>query len=173
MQTEYEMQQQQLAELQERLPLADAERRKQRDAVQELERQLAQTEARLNALQQLQAQLDNDKNLKAWLTQHQLDNAPRLWQSIRIEQGWEDALEAVLRERINALALPRLEDAASWSDAPPAKLAVYAADGSRSNNDCDASRPDAAGELRALPGCAGRAGGGGLAGRRVCRVDLE
>jgi chromosome segregation protein len=133
MQAEYEMQQQQLAELQERLPLADAERRKQRDALQELERQLAQTEARLNALQQLQSQLDNDKNLKAWLTQHQLDNAPRLWQSIRIEQGWEDALEAVLRERINALALPRLEDSANWSDAPPAKLAVYAADGSRAN----------------------------------------
>jgi chromosome segregation protein len=133
MQTEYEMQQQQLAELQERLPLADAERRKQRDAVQELERQLAQTDARLNALQQLQAQLDNDKNLKAWLTQHQLDSAPRLWQSIRIDQGWEDALEAVLRERINALALPRLEDAAGWSDAPPAKLAVYAADGARTS----------------------------------------
>ncbi len=133
MQAEYEMQQQQLAELQERLPLADAERRKQRDAVQELGRQLAQSEARLNALQQLQAQLDNDKNLKAWLARHQLDGAPRLWQSIRIEQGWEDALEAVLRERINALALPRLEDAAGWSDAPPAKLAVYAADGAHSN----------------------------------------
>ncbi len=132
MQMEQEAQQQQLAELQERLPLADAERRQQRDAVQDLERQLAQTEARLNALKQLQAQLDNDKNLKAWLAQHQLDGAPRLWQSISIEQGWEDALEAVLRERINALALPRLEDAASWSDAPPAKLAVYAADGARS-----------------------------------------
>ena len=132
MQMEQEAQQQQLAELQERLPLADAERRRQRDAVQELERQLSQTEARLNALKQLQAQLDNDKNLKAWLAQHQLDGAPRLWQSIRIEQGWEDALEAVLRERINALALPRLEDAAGWNEAPPAKLAVYAADGARS-----------------------------------------
>jgi chromosome segregation protein len=132
MQMEQEAQQQQLAELQEQLPLADAERRKQRDAVQELERQLSQTEARLNALKQLQAQLDNDKNLKAWLAQHQLDGAPRLWQSIRIEQGWEDALEAVLRERINALALPRLEDAAGWNEAPPAKLAVYAADGARS-----------------------------------------
>jgi chromosome segregation protein len=132
MQMQQEAQQQQLAELQEKLPLADAERRRQRDAVQELERQLGQTEARLNALKQLQAQLDNDKNLKGWLEQHQLDGAPRLWQSIRIEQGWEDALEAVLRERINALALPRLEDAASWNDAPPAKLALYAADGSRS-----------------------------------------
>jgi chromosome segregation protein len=133
LQTEYEMQQQQLAELQERLPLADAERRKQRDAVQELARQLAQTEARLHALQQLQAQLDNDKNLKAWLSRHQLDSAPRLWQSIRIEPGWEDALEAVLRERINALALARLEDASGWSEMPPAKLAVYAPNGSHAN----------------------------------------
>jgi chromosome segregation protein len=54
-----------------------------------------------------------------------------LWQSIRIEQGWENALEAVLRERINALSLGQLEDAARWQDAPPAKLAVYAADGAR------------------------------------------
>jgi chromosome segregation protein len=29
--------------------------------------------------------------------------APRLWQGITIEAGWEDALEAVLRERLNAL----------------------------------------------------------------------
>ncbi len=129
MQMEHEEQQQLLAQLQEQLPLADAARREARNAAHELERQLGQTEARLNALKQLQAQLDNDKNLKAWLARHQLDGAPRLWQSIRIEQGWEDALEAVLRERINALALPRLEDAAGWGDAPPAKLAVYAADG--------------------------------------------
>ena len=26
--------------------------------------------------------------------------------TIRIENGWEDALEAVLRERLNALAMP-------------------------------------------------------------------
>ncbi len=127
----YEEQQQQLAQLQEQLPLADAARRETRNATQELERQLGQTEARLNALKQLQAQVDNDKNLKAWLSRHQLDNAPRLWQSIRIEQGWEDALEAVLRERINALSLTRLEDTSSWTDTPPAKMAVYAAEGSR------------------------------------------
>ena len=132
MQMEYEEQQQLLAQLQEQLPLADAARRDARNAAHELERQLGQTEARLNALKQLQAQLDNDKNLKAWLARHQLDGAPRLWQSISIEQGWEDALEAVLRERINALALPRLEETADWTDAPPAKLAVYAADGARS-----------------------------------------
>ena len=114
-----------LALLQEQLPLADTQRRNQRDSLQQQERMLAQTEARLNALQQLQRQIDSDKNLNAWLQQHQLDNKPRLWQAIRIEAGWEDALEAVLRERLNALSLPSLDAAAAWSDAPPAKLALF------------------------------------------------
>jgi chromosome segregation protein len=127
--TEYEAQQELLAQLQEQLPVADGERRNKRVAAQELERQLGQVEARLSALKQLQSQLDNDKSLKAWLAQHQLDNAPRLWQSVRIDQGWEDALEAVLRERLNALSLSRLEDTASWQDVPPAKLAVFATNG--------------------------------------------
>ncbi len=115
-----------LANLQEQLPLADTQRRNQRDSLQQQERLLAQTEARLNALQQLQRQIDNDTNLNAWLQQHQLDKLPRLWQSISIENGWEDALESVLRERLNALAIPALDTASSWSDAPPAKLAVFA-----------------------------------------------
>ena len=131
MQVAHEAQQEMLAQLQEQLPLADGERRSKRVAAQELEWQLSQVEARLSALKQLQTQLDNDKNLKSWLVKHQLDNAPRLWQAVRIEQGWEDALEAVLRERLNALALSRLEDAAIWSDVPPAKLAVFAANGAR------------------------------------------
>ncbi len=114
-----------LAHLQEQLPLADTQRRNQRDSLQQQERMLAQTEARLHALQQLQRQIDSDKNLNVWLQQHQLDKLPRLWQSIRIESGWEDALEAVLRERLNALALPSLDAAAAWSDAPPAKLALF------------------------------------------------
>ena len=131
LEAERNAQQQQLAQLQEQLPAADAARSSQRIAVQELERQLAQVEAKLAALTQLQNQVDNDKNLKQWLTHHQLDQLPRLWQSISIDAGWEDALEAVLRERLNALALPQLDAAAAWSDAPPAKLAVFAADGVR------------------------------------------
>lgn len=118
-----------LAQLQEQLPLADTQRGNQRDSLQQQERVLAQTEARLDALQQLQRQIDSDKNLNAWLQQHQLDDKPRLWQAIRIESGWEDALEAVLRERLNALALPSLDAAAAWSDTPPAKLALFSPSG--------------------------------------------
>jgi len=119
-----------LAQLQEQLPLADAERRKQRESLQQQERLLAQTEARLHALQQLQQRIDTDKNLNAWLQQRQLEKLPRLWQSIRIDNGWEDALEAVLRERLNAIAMPELADAAAWGDAPPGKLALFASENS-------------------------------------------
>ncbi len=128
---EHSEQEQQLAGLQEQLPAANDVRRSSHTAVQESVRQLAQVEARLHALEQLQRQIDQDKNLKSWLAKHQLDNVPRLWQSIRIDAGWENALEAVLRERLNAVAVAHLDDTAQWSDAPPAKLAVYAADGSR------------------------------------------
>ncbi len=115
---------QKLANLQEQLPQADSERSNRRDTLQQLERLLSQTEARLNALQQLQGLIDSDKNLTAWLQRHQLEKLPRLWQSIRIESGWEDALEAVLRERLNAIAMPALGEASAWDDAPPAKLAL-------------------------------------------------
>ncbi len=128
LQGENEQQQRLLEELQAQLPLADKVRSDARTAAQELERQLAQTEARLHALQQLQEQIDSDEGLKAWLVGHGLEAGARLWQSLRTDAGWEDALEAVLRERVNALALPQLEIAQEWTAAPPpAKLAVYAA----------------------------------------------
>lgn len=119
--------QQQLLQLQTQLPDADAARRTQRIAAQDMERQLAQIEARLAALQQLQMQVDNDQNLKQWLSKNKLEQYSRLWQSIRIDAGWEDALEAVLRERLNALAVPELQQIINWSGSPPTKLAVFAA----------------------------------------------
>lgn len=128
---EHVVQQEQLAQLQEELPQADATRHEQRTASQQLERELAQVEAKLAALKLLQQQVDSDNKLKEWLQRHELAELPRLWQSISIEAGWEDALEAVLRERLNAIALQRLEQAAEWQDMPPAKLAVFAADGTR------------------------------------------
>ena len=114
--------QQLLAELQEKLPQADVQRRHLRGAAVQQERVLAQTEARLTALQQLQHTLDTDRALQAWLERHHLDGLPRLWQALRVEAGWEDALEAVLRERLNAL---RLDAPHALQEPPPAKLALY------------------------------------------------
>ncbi len=118
--------QQRLAALQAQLPQADAQRRNLRGAAVQQERGLAQAEARLSALQQLQQKLDTDRAMQSWLARHRLDGLPRLWQSLRVEAGWEDALEAVLRERLNAL---RLDAPHALAEAPPVKLALYGAGG--------------------------------------------
>ena len=131
MEAERSEQEQKLTELQAQLPLADEHRRSTQLTVQEAQRQWAQVEARLNALEQLQRQIDQDKNLQSWLAKYQLENLPHLWQAIRIDAGWEDALEAILRERLNALSVSQLEETSKWAEAPPAKLAVFAADGTQ------------------------------------------
>src|SRR5260363_63331 len=51
----------------------------------------------------------------------------RLWQKLRIEAGWETALEAVLRERLGAFEGLDLKTLAAFAaSAPPARLAFYA-----------------------------------------------
>ncbi|MDN5935914.1 MAG: chromosome segregation protein SMC, partial [Nitrosospira sp.] len=91
-----------------------------------LEQRIIQAEARLNALQRLQHRLEDNEGLSTWLVNHQLDTLPRLWQSIQIEKGWEDALEAVLRERLNSAQLEQLEAAYDWAeDPPPGKWALF------------------------------------------------
>ncbi len=93
---------------------------------------LAEREARAQALQALQAKIGSGKDASVWLTAHGLDRARRLWQQIDIEPGWEDALEGVLRERLNALELPALDAAAGWTGggvALPGRIAAYAPGG--------------------------------------------
>jgi chromosome segregation protein len=80
--------------------------------------------ARAEALRQLQDKLAHGSDLDAWIAAHGLDGATRLWQGITIEAGYEDALEAVLRERLNAVTLDGLEACSRWGDVPPGKLAV-------------------------------------------------
>jgi chromosome segregation protein len=94
--------------------------------VQPLEQQIIQAEARLDALQRLQHRLEGSQGLSAWLAKHQLEALPRLWQSIEVEKGWEDALEAVLRERLNSAQLEQLETTHDWEDdLPPGKWALF------------------------------------------------
>ena len=91
-------------------------------------------EARINALSQLQAKLAkgaNSADMEGWLAGCNLDKAPRFWQGIEIAPGWEDALEAVLRERLNGIALDGVDSASAWlTQAPPGKLTVIDVHGS-------------------------------------------
>ncbi|TXF98531.1 chromosome segregation protein SMC [Massilia arenae] len=87
----------------------------------------AQLEARLNALRQMQERVQTQGKVQPWLERHELAGLPRLWQKLDVEEGWETALEAVLRERSGALEVSNIDWAKAFVlDAPPARLALYA-----------------------------------------------
>ena len=115
-----------LHELQDALPQRDEARRNQQNAVNAESARQAELSARLDALKALQDKVKTDGTLQPWLAKHGLDHLQGLWTRIHIEQGWESALEAALRERMGALEVSRLELVRAFAqDAPPAKLAFY------------------------------------------------
>ncbi len=116
----------QLEEAQERLPILEEERRAAQQQVNQDAAASAQLDARLQALKQLQEKVLSQGKVQPWLEKHELSGLPKLWQKLHIQQGWETALEAVLRERTSALEMSNLDWAkAFFNDAPPAKLALY------------------------------------------------
>ena len=115
-----------LAELEARVPVADAERSSAQAAAQQQAQTLARLEARLSALGKLQADVQKQGALQPWLAKHELASMARLWQKLQVEPGWETALEAILRERMAAVELRDIEVARAFADdAPPARLAFY------------------------------------------------
>ncbi|CAM4345259.1 chromosome segregation protein SMC [Bordetella muralis] len=118
--------QQQLADLEARVPEADAERSRAQTAAQQDAQTLARLEARLAALVKLQEDVQKQGALEPWLAKHELTGLARLWQKLHIEPGWENALEAVLRERMAAMEVRNLDWSRAFAeDAPPARLAFY------------------------------------------------
>ena len=103
-----------LAELNEVVHSLQARHRATSDAWQVASSALADHEARAQALSDLQAKIGTGKDAAAWISARGLEHARRLWQQLDIERGWEDALEAVLRERLNALELSSLDAVLEW-----------------------------------------------------------
>ena len=102
------------------------------DAAQQTGHRLADLDARSQALAALQAKIGQGKDTAKWQEDHGLAKARRLWQGLDIEPGWEDALEAVLRERLDAVEMERLDAVRAWFDGgaaggPPGRIAVFAA----------------------------------------------
>ncbi|RIY39207.1 chromosome segregation protein SMC [Neopusillimonas maritima] len=115
-----------LAELEDLLPGLDEQRAQAHAAAREASQELSRLEARLSALTKLQEDVQKQGALQPWLEQHELTSLGRLWQKLQVEQGWESALEAVLRERMAALEIRQLENARAFTaDPPPARLAFY------------------------------------------------
>ncbi|MCB4365214.1 chromosome segregation protein SMC [Hydrogenophaga taeniospiralis] len=115
-----------LHELQDSVPQLDEVRRAAQQAVNQESAKQSDLSARMEALKALQDKVKTDGKLQPWLAKHGLDGLQGLWSRIHIETGWENALEAALRERLGALEVSRLEMVRAFAnDAPPAKLAFY------------------------------------------------
>jgi chromosome segregation protein len=120
----------QLEDAQERQPQLEDAQRQAQARVNAESAENARLEARLQALKQLQERVQAQGKVAPWLKKHGLDGLPRLWQRLEIEEGWETALEAVLRERSSALEVSNIELARGFlADAPPGKMALYSTSG--------------------------------------------
>ena len=120
----------QLAETEQAWTALDVQRAPAREAQREAEARLARIEARIAALRQLQERVESQAKVQPWLARHGLEGLGRLWQKLRIDAGWENAIESVLRERVNALEVGRLETVAQLiADAPPSKVGFFTASG--------------------------------------------
>ncbi len=99
------------------LPDLEAALRQARQVRENAQREQHRLEAEQAALKKLQATARQAEGEgAAWLGREGLETAPRLWQAIRVEPGWETAIEAALGEAMAALALEALP---AWLDSPP------------------------------------------------------
>jgi chromosome segregation protein len=96
------------------------------EALSAVQREHAGAEAQLATLRQIQVAAEDNAPLAEWLERHQLGGVARLWQKLRIDHGWETAVEAVLRERLHALELADgAQLAAILSDHPPVRASAF------------------------------------------------
>ena len=116
---------QRAGEAQQRVPAADEARNTAQQQIQVANQDLAQTEAKLTALTALQASVQAQGKIGPWLESKGLKESKRLWQELKVESGWEAALESVLRERLAAVTAKNVQETlALANDAPPSRLAI-------------------------------------------------
>ncbi len=116
---------QKAGEAQQRVPATDEARNSAQQEIQSANQELAQTEAKLTALTALQASVQAQGKIGPWLESKGLKESKRLWQELKVESGWEAALESVLRERLAAVTAKSVQETlALANDAPPSRLAI-------------------------------------------------
>ena len=116
--------------LEARLAEVQAERGPAQEALQAAVTKTTTIEARMAVLEQLQARMQGENQMRPWLEKHGLgEDTERIWQYIRIEPGWETAVEAVLRERVHALEAKSVQQvAAMLQEPPPGKVGLFLTD---------------------------------------------
>ncbi len=102
------------------------ERDRAQAELQSLEREVSALDSKLVTLQRIQRQTDENGKVDEWLERHGVHTQSRLWQKIAVREGWEAAVESVLRERLHSLEIDDLDRlAALINDPPPSRVLVH------------------------------------------------
>ncbi len=96
-----------------------AQRQSAVEKLQALEREQSALDGRLLTLQRIQSQVDENGKIHDWIGRHQLSNSSRLWQKLRVEAGWDVAVESVLRDRLHAVEIGSADLLQDLLDNPP------------------------------------------------------
>lgn len=96
------------------------------ETIRQKEQKLASVQSRLATLREIDEKARASDKLGEWLNKQGLSSMSRLFELLQVEPKWARAIEAVLRERINAIGISRLQMAAGFVMAPPpSKLTFY------------------------------------------------
>ena len=116
--------------LEQRQADVQAERGPAQQQLREAQNKTSTIEARIGVLEQLQARMHGEAKMRPWLGKHGISEAAeRVWQRIRIETGWETAVEAALRERVHSIeAASQNQLLTMLQDQPPGKLGLFLPD---------------------------------------------
>jgi len=117
----------------------EAQRAAQTETRRQASAELHKLEARLHAVQETLANIEADERLDPWLRQQGMAAMPRLFKRLDVDSGWETAIEAVLRERVEAMEVGRLEPMAAFGQvAPPARVSFFELAGAEGGTDLPA-----------------------------------
>ncbi len=115
-----------LSALQQECDALDAARAIAADGLSTISQEHAAADAQLSTLQQIQAAAEDNAPLRDWLERNGLSTLPRFWQRVRIDAGWEVAVESLLRVRLHALDLSEgARFDAVLADVPPVKAGAF------------------------------------------------
>ena len=107
-----------------RMRRENGDRGRQLDEAREKLQTLKGRRTSLEALQK--AAMGDDGAVSDWLKRHELDAEPRLADQVQVDEGWEKALEAVLGDSIQAVAISGLDQVSDWlGDLSHGRLALF------------------------------------------------
>ena len=107
-----------------RMRRENGDRGRQLDETREKLQTLKGRRTSLEALQK--ASMGDDGAVSDWLNRHELDAEPRLADQVQVDEGWEKALEAVLGDSIQAVAISGLDQVSDWlGDLSHGRLALF------------------------------------------------